>query len=93
MGAYITLPRHVSDDSTLRQASAEATKVIDDFAVDLSMRKDIFDKLVEYQTKLNNTNNDEKLDAEYVRCINKMIQVGKRNGINFIFIFCPVYLA
>ncbi|KAK3701862.1 metalloendopeptidase [Vermiconidia calcicola] len=58
----------VSTDAKLRDASTEAEKKMDDFAIESSMREDIF-KLVDETFK--KQKNDESLDAESRRLLEK----------------------
>ena len=47
-GVALQLPSMVALDKGLRDASSEAEKKLDEFSVEMSMRKDIFDNLVAF---------------------------------------------
>jgi Zn-dependent oligopeptidase len=47
-GVALQLPSMVALDKGLRDASSEAEKMLDEFSVEMSMRKDIFDNLVAF---------------------------------------------
>ncbi|KAI9710091.1 MAG: hypothetical protein M1820_002893 [Bogoriella megaspora] len=66
----------VSTDKALRDASTEAEKLMDQFAIDSSMREDIY-RLVEGALK-----NKEKLDPESERLLEKAYKDYVRNGLN-----------
>lgn len=74
----LTFPSHVATDKELRDACSVADKVLEDFSVEISMRKDIFDNLVAFSKKqdLNSLTPEEK------RVLEHMIKNGKRNGLH-----------
>ena len=47
-GVALQLPSMVALEKDLRDASSEAEKMLDEFGVEMSMRKDIFDNLVAF---------------------------------------------
>lgn len=65
----------VSTDATLRDASTEAEKFMDDFSIEASMRQDVF-KLVDAAY-----NKGEKLDPESQRLLEKERKSYIRNGL------------
>ena len=50
--AVVTFAQHVVTDKTLRDASVEADKKLSVFAVDLNMKKDLFDNVCAFKGKL-----------------------------------------
>jgi metallopeptidase MepB len=66
----------VSTDKDLRDASSKAEKDMDDFAIESSMREDLF-KLVDAVLK-----KKEKLDPESQRLLEKEHKMFVRNGLN-----------
>ncbi|XP_043226494.1 thimet oligopeptidase-like isoform X1 [Amphibalanus amphitrite] len=72
------LPAAAATDKAVRDAASEAEKQLEKFSIELSMRKDIFDKLVAYrdQTDLGS------LHPQTKRYVEKRIQRGKRNGLH-----------
>lgn len=76
--APLEFPQHVATDKTLRDASTEAARQLDDFDVEMSMRKDVFDKIQAFATK----GNLEKLEPEAKRYVERLIKVGRRNGLH-----------
>ncbi|XP_022240182.1 thimet oligopeptidase-like isoform X2 [Limulus polyphemus] len=69
-------PQQVSSDKALRDASTEADKKLQAFDVEISMRQDIFDKLLILDKKT------EDLKPEYKRYLERLIKMGKRNGLH-----------
>lgn len=65
----------VSTDQTLRDASTEAEKLMDDFSIESSMREDVY-KLVDAAL-----NKGDKLDAESQRLLEKTRKDYIRNGL------------
>ena len=72
------LPSMVALDKDLRDASSDAEKQLDEFSVEMSMRKDIFDNLVAFSL----TDEAKALDAELARFVEKSVGDGKRNGLH-----------
>ena len=70
--------QNVSTSVEIREASREADKILSEFWVEMSMRKDIFDKLCELQ----NTVSSNALTPEQSRFLNDEILDGKRNGLH-----------
>jgi Zn-dependent oligopeptidase len=76
--AVVTFAQHVVTDKTLRDASVEADKKLSVFAVDLNMKKDLFDNVCAFKDRVGL----EKLTAEEKRWVEKEIVKGKRNGLH-----------
>ncbi|EXJ81048.1 thimet oligopeptidase [Capronia epimyces CBS 606.96] len=66
----------VSTDQTLRDASTEAEKLMDDFSIEAAMREDVFE-LVDAALK-----RGDKLDPESQRLLEKEHKSYVRNGLN-----------
>jgi len=77
-GVALQLPAMVALDKELRDASSEAEKLLDEFSVEMSMRKDIFDNIVAFSL----TEEATGLDPEMRRYLEKEIRDGKRNGLH-----------
>ena len=77
-GVTIQLAGMVAEDKVLRDASSEAEKKLDDFGVEMAMRKDIFDNIVAFSK----TDEANGLDQEHKRYMEKTIIEGKRNGLH-----------
>lgn len=76
----IEFPQHVSMSKELRNASTEASKKLEDFDVEMSMRKDIFDKIAYYNDKLSADLVARKPEDQ--RYVDRLIKLGKRNGLH-----------
>jgi len=74
----LTFPQHASADKILREASTEASRHLEEFDVEMSMRKDVFDKILAFKKK----ENLEKLEPEAKRYVERMIKLGMRNGLH-----------
>jgi metallopeptidase MepB len=69
--------QYVSGDAALRDSSTEAEKLMDDFAIECSMREDVF-KLVE---GVHNRKDSQTLDPESLRLLEKEYKAYIRNGL------------
>ena len=69
--------QYVSSDAELRDSSTEAEKIMDDFAIECSMREDVF-KLVD---GVHTRKDSENLDPESLRLLNKEYKAYIRNGL------------
>ena len=66
-------------DKSVREASLKATQRLDDFGVEIRMRKDVFDNLVALGEKRDLL---DSLTAEERRFFDKEIIAGRRNGLH-----------
>ena len=77
-GVALQLPSMVALDKDLRDASSDAEKQMDEFSVEMSMRKDIFDNIVAFSL----TDDAKALDPELARFVEKSVIEGRRNGLH-----------
>lgn len=73
----LDFPQHVSTDKDIRSASTEADRKLSEFEVEVSMRKDVFDNLVTFKE-----NNKDPLTPEASRVLDRLIKLGRRNGLH-----------
>ncbi|XP_071545618.1 thimet oligopeptidase-like [Panulirus ornatus] len=78
LGSPLDFPQHAATDKAVREASSKAEQKLEEFDVEMSMRKDIFDRVVAFR----DTVNMEGFSDEQKRLIEKLILHGKRNGLH-----------
>uniref|UniRef100_T1IK18 Peptidase M3A/M3B catalytic domain-containing protein n=1 Tax=Strigamia maritima TaxID=126957 RepID=T1IK18_STRMM len=76
----LEFPKQVSTIKEIRNASTAAAQKLQDFDVEMSMRKDIYDKVEYFQEK--NKFKMHTLDPEAKRYVERLIKLGRRNGLH-----------
>jgi len=71
--------QHCSTEKAVREASVAAAKQLNEFSVECSMRKDLFDSLVAFKAKKELY---EALSAEKKRYVDREITIGRQNGLH-----------
>ena len=74
----LVLPGMVATSKELRDASSEAEKKLEEFEVEMSMRKDVFDRVQAFSE----TDEAKTLSPELKRYVEKNVRDGKRNGLH-----------